>query len=102
MEIPDFPDGLCIVGGADAIRVLTVLKEGRGEKSGFRGGDTLLEMAGQPVGTALTEFAEQYRKEREAAARKREPLRFKIRRTTGEMETLVLRVPPAWNAAFEE
>ena len=102
VEIPDFPDGLCIVGGADAIRVLTVLKDGRGEKSGFRGGDTLLEMAGQPVGTALTEFAEQYRKEREAAARKREPLRFKIRRTTGEMETLVLRVPPAWNAAFEE
>ena len=102
VEIPDFPDGLCIVGGAGAIRVLTVLKEGRGEKSGFRGGDTLLEMTGQPVGNSLPEFAERYRKEREAAAKKKESLRFKIRRTSGETETLVLRIPPAWNSAFEE
>ena len=98
----DFPDGLCIVAGDDALRVLTVLKGSRGERSAFRGGDVLLEMAGQPVGTSLPEFAERYRRDREAAAQKREPLRFKIRRTTGETELLSLRVPPAWNSAFEE
>jgi len=102
VESIDFPDGLCIVAGPDSLRVLTVLKGGRGEKSAFRGGDLLLEMAGQPVGASLTEFAERYRKEREAAAKKREPLRFKIRRTSGETELLALRIPPAWNAAFEE
>jgi len=102
VEPLDFPDGLCFVWGADALQVLTVLKEGRGEKSGFRGGDVLLEMAGQPVGTSLAEFAERYRKEREAAAKKREPLRFKIRRSSGETERLALRIPPAWNSAIEE
>jgi hypothetical protein len=102
VEPLDFPDGLCIVAGEDALRVLTVLKGGRGEKSAFRGGDVLLEMAGQPVGTSLTGFAERYRKEREVAAKKREPLRFKIRRTSGETELLSLRIPPAWNSAFEE
>lgn len=102
VEPLDFPDGLCLVAGTDALRVLTVLKEGRGEKSGFRGGDVLLEMAGQPAGTSLTEFAERYRKERDAAAKKRESLRFKIRRTSGETELLSLRIPPAWNSAFEE
>ena len=102
LETPDFPDGLCIVGSDGSLRVLSVLKEGRGEKSGFRGGDTLLEMAGQPVSTGLQEFAEHYRKEREAAAKKREPLRFKVRRSSGETETLVLRIPPAWNSALEE
>ena len=102
VEPLDFPDGLCIVAGDDALRVLTVLKGGRGEKSAFRGGDVLLEIAGQPVGTSLAEFAERYRKEREAAAKKREPLRFKIRRTSGETELLSLRIPPAWNSAFEE
>ena len=102
VESIDFPDGLCIVAGPDSLRVLTVLKGGRGEKSAFRGGDLLLEMAGQPVGASLTEFAERYRKEREAAAKKREPLRFKIRRTSGETELLALRIPPAWNSAFEE
>jgi hypothetical protein len=59
-------------------------------------------MAGQPVGTSLTGFSERYRKEREVAAKKREPLRFKIRRTSGETELLSLRIPPAWNSAFEE
>lgn len=102
VESIDFPDGLCIVAGPDSLRVLTVLKGGRGEKSAFRGGDLLLEMAGQPVGASLSEFAERYRKEREAAAKKREPLRFKIRRTSGETELLALRIPPAWNSAFEE
>ncbi len=102
MEIPDFPDGLCLVAGSDSLRVLTVLKESRGEKSGFRGGDVLLEMAGQPVGSSLMEFAERYRKEREAVAKKRDSLRFKIRRTSGETELITLRVPPAWNSAFEE
>ena len=102
VEPIDFPDGLCIVAGEDALRVLTVLKGSRGEKSAFRGGDVLLEMAGQPIGTSLTEFAERYRQEREAAAKKREPLRFKIRRTSGEPELLSLRIPPAWNSAFEE
>ena len=102
VESIDFPDGLCIVAGPDSLRVLTVLKGGRGEKSAFRGGDLLLEMAGQPVGASLTEFAERYRKELEAAAKKREPLRFKIRRTSGETELLALRIPPAWNSAFEE
>lgn len=102
LEIPDFPDGLCIVAGADSLRILTVLKGGRGEKSGFRGGDVLLEMAGQPVGASLVKFAERYRKEREAVAKKREALRFKIRRTSGETELISLRVPPAWNSAFEE
>ena len=102
VEPLDFPDGLCIVAGDDALRVLTVLKGGRGEKSAFRGGDVILEMAGQPIGTSLNEFAERYRKEREAAAKKREPLRFKIRRTSGETELLSLRIPPAWNSAFEE
>ena len=102
IELLDFPDGLCIVAGNDALRVLTVLKGGRGEKSSFRGGDILLEMAGKPVGPYLYEFAESYRQEREAAAKKREPLRFKIRRITGETELLSLRIPPAWNSAFEE
>ena len=102
IELLDFPDGLCIVAGNDALRVLTVLKGGRGEKSSFRGGDILLEMAGKPVGPSLHEFAENYRQEREAAAKKREPLRFKIRRITGETELLSLRIPPAWNSAFEE
>jgi len=102
LEIPDFPDGLCLVAGSDSLRVLTVLKESRGEKSGFRGGDVLLEMAGQPVGSSLMEFAERYRKEREAVAKKRDSLRFKIRRTSGETELITLRVPPAWNSAFEE
>ena len=102
VENLDFPDGLCIVGGTDSLRILTVLKGGRGEKSAFRGGDILLEMAGQPVGTSLPEFAERYRKEREASAKKREPLRFKVRRTSGETELLSLRIPPAWNTAFEE
>jgi len=102
VEPIDFPDGLCLVGGPEALRVLTVMKEGRGEKSGFRGGDALLEMAGQPVGTSLTEFAKRFHREREAAAKKREPLRFKIRRTSGETEMVSLRIPPAWNSAFEE
>jgi len=102
VEPLDFPDGLCLVGGTDAIRILTVLKEGRGEKSGFRGGDVILEMAGQPAGTSLPHFAERYRTEREAAAKKKDPLRFKVRRTSGETEFLVLRIPPAWNSAFEE
>jgi len=102
LEIPDFPDGLCLVGERDAIRVLTVLKESRGEKGGFRGGDTLLEMAGQSVGTSLRDFAGRYRREREAVALKKEPLRFKVRRSSGETEILVLRIPPAWNSAFEE
>ena len=102
VEPLDFPDGLCIVAGADSLRVLTVLKGGRGEKSAFRGGDVILEMAGQPVGTSLQEFAERYRKDREIAAKKREPLRFKVRRTSGETELLSLRIPPAWGSAFEE
>jgi hypothetical protein len=48
------------------------------------------------------EFAERYRKEREAVAKKKDSLRFKIRRTSGETELITLRVPPAWNSAFEE
>ena len=102
VESLDFPDGLCLVGGADAIRVLTVLKEGRGEKSSFRGGDVIMEMAGKPAGNSLPDFADRYRKEREEAAKKKEPLRFKVRRTNGETDFLVLRIPPAWNSALEE
>ena len=102
VEIPNFPDGLCLVGGPPAIQVLAVLKESRGQKGGFRGGDTLLEMAGQPVGASLSTFAERYRKEREAAAKKREPIRFKVCRSSGETESLVIRIPPAWGSALEE
>ena len=101
-EIPDFPDGLCIVAGSESLRILSVLKGGRGEKSGFRGGDVLLEMGGLPVGNSLSEFAEHYRKERETVAKKRESLRFKVRRTSGETEQVSLRIPPAWNSAFDE
>jgi len=102
VEIPSFPDGLCIIASDEHLRVLTVLKGGRGEKSSFRGGDVLLEMAGQTVAPSLEEFARNYRREREAAAKRREPLRFKVRRASGETELLALRIPPAWNAAFEE
>lgn len=102
VEIPSFPDGLCIVASPEHLRVLTVLKGGRGEKSSFRGGDVLLEMAGQTVGPSLQEFARNYLREREAAAKRREPLRFKVRRASGETELLALRIPPAWNSAFEE
>jgi hypothetical protein len=35
-------------------------------------------------------------------AKKRESLRFKVRRTSGETEQVSLRIPPAWNSAFEE
>ena len=90
------------MGGSNAIRILTVLKEGRGEKSSFRGGDIVVEMAGKPAGASLPDFAERYRKEREEAAKKKEPLRFKVLRTNGETEFLVLRIPPAWNSALEE
>ena len=102
VESLDFPDGLCFVGGADTIRVLTVLKEGRGKRSGFRGGDVIVEMAGKPADNSLPDFAERYRKERDKAAQEKEPLRFKVRRTTGEIDLLFLRIPPAWNSAFEE
>lgn len=102
VEIPDFPDGLCLVGGTGSVQVLAVVKGGRGEKCGFRGGDILLEMAGRPVSSSLRDFAEMYRKERELSSKKREPLRFKIRRASGETEVISLRIPPAWNSALEE
>lgn len=102
IEPIDFPDGLCLVAGPESLRVLAVLKEGRGDKSGFRGGDVLLEMNGQPVGISLQAFAERYRRERAVAAQKQQPLRFQIRRTNGEIILLSLRIPPAWNSALDE
>jgi hypothetical protein len=101
LEIPDFPDGLCLVGHPTP-QVLSVLKDSRADIAGFRGGDTLLEIAGQPAGEDLKEFAARYLTARENAAKKREPLRFKVRRSTGEAESLALRIPPSWSNAFEE
>ena len=101
LEIPDFPDGLCLVGHPTP-QVLCVLKDSRAATAGFRGGDTLLEIAGQPAGENLSEFAARYLTARENAAKKRESLRFKVRRSTGETESLALRIPPSWNSAFEE
>ena len=101
LEIPDFPDGLCLVGHPTP-QVLCVLKDSRAAIASFRGGDTLLEIAGQPAGEDLKEFAARYLTARENAAKKREPLRFKVRRSTGEAESLALRIPPSWSNAFEE
>ena len=101
IEIPDFPEGLCLVGHPTP-QVLCVLKESRGAIAGFRGGDTLLEIAGQPAGEDLKEFAARYLTAHENASKKRELLRFKVRRSTGETESLALRIPPTWNSAFEE
>ncbi|NBS79302.1 hypothetical protein EBS57_05715 [bacterium] len=101
VEIPSFPDGLCVVGNPSP-HILSVLKESPGAKAGFRGGDSLLEIAGQPAGDNLTEFATRFKAARENAAKKRADVRFKVRRSTGECESLVLHVPPSWNSAFEE
>jgi hypothetical protein len=79
-----------------------VLKESRAAIAGFRGGDTLLEIAGQPAGEDLKEFAGRYLTSHENASKKRELLRFKVRRSTGETESLALRIPPSWSNAFEE
>ncbi|NBR71559.1 MAG: hypothetical protein EBT75_05625 [Proteobacteria bacterium] len=101
VEIPSFPDGLCVVGNPSP-HILSVLKESPGAKAGFRGGDSILEIAGQPAGDNLTEFATRFKAARENAAKKRADVRFKVRRSTGECESLVLHVPPSWNSAFEE
>ena len=101
VEIPNFPEGLCLVGNPTP-QVLSVLKDSPGAKAGFRGGDTILEIAGQPAGEDLKEFAARYLTARENASKKRELLRFKVRRSTGETESLALRIPPTWNSAFEE
>ena len=101
IEIPDFPDGL-LVAGKPAPYVLCVLKESRGEKAGFRGGDILLQIAGQPPGETLTDFDKIYSEARNEAAKKRDVLRVKVKRSTGETETLAVRIPPSWSSGFEE
>ena len=101
VEIPNFPEGLCLIGNP-APQILSVLKESPGAKAGFRGGDTILEIAGQPAGQNLSEFITLYLSARETAAKKRADLRFKVRRASGETESLVLHVPPSWNSGFEE
>jgi hypothetical protein len=101
VEIPDFPEGLCIVGHPTP-QVLSVLKESRGAKAGLRGGDIILEIAGQPAGENLTEFSSRFKAARESAAKKRSDLRIKVRRSTGETESLLIHIPPTWNSGFEE
>jgi hypothetical protein len=101
VEIPNFPEGLCLIGNP-APQILSVLKESPGAKAGFRGGDTILEIAGQPAGQNLSEFITLYLSARETAAKKRADLRFKVRRASGATESLVLHVPPSWNSGFEE
>jgi hypothetical protein len=101
VEIPSFPEGLCIVGNPTP-HILSVLKDSPGAKAGFRGGDTILEIAGQPAGENLTEFSTRFKTACESAAKKRDDVRFKVRRSTGQSESLVLHVPPSWNSAFEE
>lgn len=101
VEIPNFPEGLCLVG-SPAPQILSVLKISPGAKAGFRGGDTILEIAGQPAGENLTEFISRYLVARAVAAKKRTDLRFKVRRTNGQVEALVLHVPPSWNNGFDE
>ena len=101
IEIPDFPDGL-LLAGKPAPYVLCVLKGSRGEKAGFRGGDALLQIAGQPVGETLTDFDKAYSSARNEAAKKRDVLRVKVKRSSGETETLAIRIPPSWNSTFEE
>ena len=78
------------------------LKGSRGEKAGFRGGDALLQIAGQPVGETLTDFDKAYSSARNEAAKKRDVLRVKVKRSSGETETLAIRIPPSWNSTFEE
>ena len=99
--IPDFPDGI-LVAGKPAPYVLCVLKESRGEKAGFRGGDILLQIAGQPAGETVTAFDKNFSSARNEAAKKRDVLRVKVKRSSGETETLAVRVPPVWNSTFEE
>jgi hypothetical protein len=101
VEIPDFPEGLCIVGHPTP-QILSVLKESRGAKAGLRGGDIILEIAGQPAGENLTEFSSRFKSARENAAKKRTDLRIKVRRSTGETESLVIHIPPAWSSGLEE
>lgn len=101
VEIPNFPEGLCLIGNP-APQILSVLKESPGAKAGFRGGDTILEIAGQAAGENLSEFICRYLSARETAAKKRADLRFKVRRDSGATESLVLHVPPSWNSGFEE
>jgi len=101
VEIPDFPEGLCIVGHPTP-QILSVLKESRGAKAGLRGGDIFLEIAGQPAGKNLTEFSSRFKSARENAAKKRTDLRIKVRRSTGETESLVIHIPPAWSSGLEE
>lgn len=101
VEIPNFPEGLCLIGNPTP-QILSVLKESPGAKAGFRGGDTILEIAGQPAGENLSDFITRYLAAREAAGKKRADLRLKVRRPSGETETLVLHVPPSWNSGFEE
>jgi len=101
VEIPDFPEGLCIVGHPTP-QILSVLKESRGAKAGLRGGDIFLEIAGQPAGENLTEFSSRFKSARENAAKKRTDLRIKVRRSTGETESLVIHIPPAWSSGLEE
>lgn len=101
IEIPDFPDGLCLIGNQPP-RVLTVVRQSRAEEAGIRPGDQILEVAYQPFGSTLSEFAESYAKARIAAAKQRTVLPLKIRRTNGEVETLSLRIPPAWVNLLDE
>ena len=101
VEIPDFPDGL-LVAGKPAPYVLCVLKESRGQKAGFVGGDMLLQVAGQPAGESVADFDKAYSQARDEAAKKREPLRVKVQHTNGATETLAVRIPPSWNSTFEE
>ena len=101
IEIPDFPDGL-LVAGKPAPYVLCVLKESRGEKAGFRGGDILLQVAGQPAGESVADFDKIYTAARNEVAKKRDVLRVKVKRSSGETETLAIRIPPSWTSTFEE
>jgi len=101
IEIPDFPDGL-LVAGKPTPYVLCVLKESRGEKAGFKGGDLILQIAGQSPGESVKDFAKIYSDARNEAAKKRDVLRVKVKRATGETETLAVRIPPSWATTFEE
>ena len=101
IEIPDFPDGLLVAGKPDPY-VLCVLKESRAAKAGFLAGDIPLQIAGQPAGKTVAEFDKAYSLGRAEAAKKRDLLRVKVKRTSGQTETLAIRIPPSWNSTLEE
>ncbi|NDC80524.1 MAG: hypothetical protein EB090_04540 [Verrucomicrobia bacterium] len=101
IEIPDFPDGLLVSGKPDPY-VLCVLKESRAAKAGFMAGDIPLQIAGQPAGKTVAEFDKAYSLARAEAAKKRDLLRVRVKRASGQTETLAIRIPPSWNSGLDE